>query len=372
MYALCDGIIFTGEAMVENHALIIQGNRIFDILSHHKLPSGIPKISCADKIICPGFIDLQVNGGGNYMLNRTPDIETCLEITRAHRSYGTTHLLLTCITDTPHTTQRAVLAIRQARHQDSAILGVHIEGPHLSFEGRGIHKETYIRSLTEDDIALYRPVDGEIVLVTLAPENVTPDKIRSLKQDGVRIALGHTRAAPDEIRHALKAGANCFTHLYNGMGFTSARTPGVVGVALDDRDSWCSLIADGYHVAPEMLRIATYAKPRGKIFLISDAMPPAAAKTPTSFDLYGETITYEKGCCLNKDGKLAGSAITLLDAVRYCVTVADLALDEALRMASTYPARYLGLQQKLGMLLPGYDAHPIALNHSLTEAQSFR
>ena len=208
------------------------------------------------------------------------------------------------------------------------------------------------------------------MLITLAPENVLPKDIKALAEKAI-ISIGHTNGLPDQVKAALAAGATGFTHLYNAMGGMTARDSGVVGVALDDPNSWCGLIADGHHVAPEMIRLALRAKPTGKLFLVSDAMPPAASEHPKSFQLYGETILVDGNRCATKDGKLAGSAITLLDSVRYCVREVGVELDEALRMASTYPAAFLRVGNKLGKLLPGFKADMIVVDAELNLQKVF-
>ncbi len=362
--AYCDATIFTGEAVVENHALLVQDGIIVDIVGNRHVSSESKKIACGGQILAPGLIDAQVNGGGNLLLNNSPEVESCLAIAKAHRRYGTTSLLLTCISDTPEVTKSALAAVRQARKIDSSILGIHLEGPHLGLERRGVHSPTAIRALSAEDKVLYRREGDEVMLLTVAPENLSPADIHVLSHNTI-VSLGHTNALAEQIQAALKAGATGFTHLYNGMGGMSARSPGVVGTALDDRDSWCGLIADGHHVAPEMIRLAIRAKPQGKVFLVSDAMAPAATDDPHAFKLYGEAIQFENNRCVSHEGKLAGSAITLLDAVRYCVKVVGIELDEALRMASTYPAEFLGVGGRRGKLLPKYNADMIALNSNL-------
>jgi N-acetylglucosamine-6-phosphate deacetylase len=359
--ALTDATLFTGEAFVEGHALIIGGGRIIDIAQSRKIPADAERVSYPGRILAPGFIDVQVNGGGNLLFNNTPTAATCLGIAAAHRRFGTTRILPTVISDTPDIIGKAIAATRAARRKDKGILGIHIEGPHLGQARRGVHKAERLRLLTDDDMRLYRREGDEIMLMTVAPECVTPDQIKQLRAQGVIVSLGHTAATAAQTRAALAAGATGFTHLFNGMGGLSAREQGPADVALDDRASWCGLIADGHHVLPEMIRLALRAKP-GRIFLVSDAMPPAASEHPEPFQLYGETIRVEDGRCVNREGKLAGAAITLSDAVRNCGVKFGIAPEEALRMASTYPAAFLGLDKSLGMLLPGYEAD-IAVLH---------
>lgn len=362
--AFCDATILTGDASVEGHALLARGTTIIDIVSNNHIPDEAKKISCPEQIITPGLIDVQVNGGGNRLLNNDPTEEACLTIAKAHRSHGTTGLLLTCISDTPEVTEKAIHAVRSARKEDRSILGIHLEGPHLGTSKHGVHDPNALRPVSQKDINLYQRVGNEVMLITLAPENVSVDDIKTLAKHAT-ISIGHTDAMPEQIKTALAAGATGFTHLYNAMSGMSARAPGVVGAALDDPNSWCGIIADAYHVMPEMIRLALRSKPLGKIFLVSDAMAPAGAADPQPFDLYGQKIEVHNGRCTTSDGSLAGSAITLLDAVRFCVKKVGVELDEALRMASTYPAAFLGLGHKYGRLLPGYSADIIVLDHNM-------
>lgn len=363
--ALCDATIFTGQTFVEGHAVVIKDGKILDIVGRNKTPGEAKIVSFAEKILAPGFIDLQVNGGGNVQFNNTPTAEACAAILKAHRAKGTTRILPACISDRPEITQKAIAAAREAGRKDPGILGIHIEGPHIGSARRGVHKASFVRACTEADLKLYRQEGSGIMLVTLAPEATSPGQIEKLRRQGVIVSLGHTEAEPKEIRAALKAGATGFTHLFNGMGSMSARSPGPSGVALDDDESWCSIIADGHHVSPEMIRLALRAKRPGKVFLVSDAMAPAASEDPKPFKLYNEEIRLENGRCINQENRLAGSAITLCDAVRLCVQEIGIELGAALRMASTYPAAFVGLDKKFGNLLPGYEADLVAIKETM-------
>jgi len=408
--ALTDAILFTGEAFVEGHALLIRDGKILDIVGNRKIPADAKVASHGGKILAPGFIDLQVNGGGNVLFNNTPTEEACLAIAAAHRRYGTARLLPTIISDTPEITRQAIAAARAARRKDKSILGIHIEGPHLGAVARGVHKEDYLRPLTGEDLRLYRREGDEIMLITVAPECVPPAQIKQLCAQGAIVMLGHTNAAPEQIHAALKAGAKGFTHLFNGMDFNRG-ADGIKGpakTALEDRDSWCSIIGDGHHVSAEMFRLALKSKP-GRIFLVSDAMAPSATKESPpprregqgggreawsgdsssrssvsaspplpqplpqgegslsappakSFELYGETIFIKDGRLVSSEGKLAGALATLGEAVQNCIKKFGIEPDEALRMASFYPAQFLGLDQSLGKLLPGFGADVAAMD----------
>ncbi len=359
---LCDATIFTGEAFVEGHALLIADGKVTDIV--RKIPADAEKISCRDKILAPGFIDAQVNGGGGIRFNSTPTKDACLAIARAHRRFGTAFILPTVTSDRPEIIEKAIAAMREARREDRDILGIHIEGPHLAPKARGAHKAEYLRAMAETDERLYRREGDEVMLVTVAPETVPPEQIKKLCAQGAIVSLGHTSATPEQIRPALAAGATGFTHLFNGMDFDRGRNgiSGPVRAALDGRESWCGLIADGHHVSAEHIRLALQTKPQGKVFLVSDAMAPAAGGSAQNAEFNGEAIRVEDGCCINSEGKLAGSAITLADAVKNCIDKFGIDPAEALRMASMYPAAFLGLDGQLGKLLPGYAADVVVMD----------
>jgi len=360
--ALCQATILTGEAAIEGHALVLDGDTIVDIVRDGKQPPEARQIAYPDRLLVPGFIDAQVNGGDNLLFNQQPDVATALAIAQAHRRHGTTRLLLTCITDHVEILPQALSAMRQARVQTQSILGLHIEGPYLAQPKRGIHDARYLRPMIPNDLQMYHRQGDETLLITVAAETVSPEQIKQLCQQELIVSIGHTAATAEQTRAALQAGATGFTHLYNGMTGLSARDPGVAGVALDDANSWCGLIVDQHHVSAEMVRLAVRAKP-GKIFLVSDAMPPAASDMPQPYQLYDKLIRLESGRCVDDEGRLAGAALTMAEAVRNCVTI-GIDAEEALRMAATYPAAFLG-QTRLGKLLPGFLADITVLDHQL-------
>ena len=359
--AFSDATVFTGETFVEGCSLLVQNGKVLDIVMDGKTPVDAEKRSFAGKIIAPGFIDCQVNGGGGVLFNETPTAGAVLAIAKAHRKYGTTRILPTCISDSIDVMRKALPAVREAGKTDASVLGIHFEGPHISKEKRGCHIAEMLRPISRDELELYAPLADEVMLITVAPECVSLDNIGAIKAKGVIISLGHSMASSEQTRAALTAGATGFTHLFNAMVNPGTRAPGIAGCALDNQSSWCGIITDGHHVSDEMIRIAYKAKPQGKLFLVSDAMPPSASEGVLSFRFHGEEIKVKDGRCINRNGQLAGSSITISDAVRYCIDKVGIEPMEALRMASAYPAAFLGLDQKLGRLLPGYEADMVVL-----------
>jgi N-acetylglucosamine-6-phosphate deacetylase len=229
----------------------------------------------------------------------------------------------------------------------------------LATSKKGIHNSAKFRVPDTSDIEL---LSGEVkTLLTIAPEEVSPRVINELSGRGVIVAAGHTNATYEQTRAALDAGMRGFTHLYNAMSPLQGRAPGAVGAALDDDASWCGIIADGHHVHAAALRIALRAKPRGKIFLVTDAMPPVGSDDPT-FRLNGETISCRDGLCTNETGTLAGSALDMAAAVRNAVATLCVDLAEALRMASQYPAAFIGLERTHGRIAEGFVADLVVLD----------
>ena len=315
--------------------------------------------------LLPGFIDAQVNGGGGVLFNNDTTVEAIAAIGRGHRRFGTTGFLPTLISDEAQVMARAVAATRAAIAAGvPGVLGVHLEGPYIAPARKGTHDASRFRVPDAVETAMATSLDNGVTLITLAPEQVPLDTIRAMVARGAIVVAGHTAATYEQVRAGLDAGMRGFTHLYNAMSPLQGREPGAVGAALEDRDSWCGIIVDGVHVHPGSLRVALAAKPRGKLFLVTDAMPPVGADNP-SYELYGETITAIDGVVRNAAGALAGSALDMATAVRNSVTMLGLPLAEAARMASAYPADFLGLGHSHGRIAPGYAADLVALDADL-------
>lgn len=366
MHALSNARVLGDDGFLDGHAVLVEGGRIEAVL-----PDDHPRVRAAKRVdlgggaLLPGFIDLQVNGGGGVLFNNAPEAATAARIARAHRRFGTTALLPTLISDDPEVMRRAVAAVREAIAAGApGVLGIHLEGPYLAPARKGTHDATKFRVPDAGEIALATSLDNGPTLITLAPERVPADTIRAFVARGAIVFAGHTAGSYEEIRAGLDAGVRGFTHLYNAMSPLQGREPGAVGAALEDRDSWCGLIADGVHVHPASLRVALAAKPRGKLFLVTDAMPPVGADDPR-YVLYGETITAVDGVVRNAAGSLAGSALDMATAVRNAVRTLGLPLEEAARMASLYPAQCLRIADRYGRIAAGCRADLVLLDDAL-------
>jgi N-acetylglucosamine-6-phosphate deacetylase len=357
--------IFDGHRWHADAAVLIAGGRIQAIAAAGEIPHGWPRRRLPDgTMLAPGFIDLQVNGGGGMLLNDSPAADTMHAIARVHRDFGTTACLPTMITDTREQMQRAIAAARTASASDG-VLGVHLEGPFISPARHGIHRKDLIATASDEDLEwlLALAAAGRSV-VTLAPECVPAGFISRLAGSGVRVALGHTEASAAAMSRAADDGATGVTHLFNAMPPMTAREPGPAGAALADRRLTAGLIADGIHVDPVAIRAAFAAKGPGGVALVSDAMPTVGTAA-AEFSLMGRVIKREGGRLSADDGTLGGAHLDMASAVRTAVTVAGLPLADALQAAALTPARFLGLDDERGALHPGARADMVALTADL-------
>jgi N-acetylglucosamine-6-phosphate deacetylase len=359
-HALAADSLFDGASVQQDFAVLIEGERIAAVVPERELPKDVPVRRLPDGAwLAPGFIDVQVNGGGDVLFNDEPSPEGIAAIVAAHRRFGTTALLPTLISDTPEQMRKALGAVETMLARDPGVLGIHFEGPFLSPEKPGVHDPAMIRAPGRGDRALLTSLRGGLTLVTLAPEAVPAGFIGALAAAGVRVSLGHSTATYAQTRAALAEGLTGFTHLFNAMRPLASREPGPIAAALETPDAYYGLIVDGAHVAPAMLRLAL--RGAGHPILVTDAMPPVGGRR-SSFLLYGQNIEVRDGRCTRADGTLAGAAIDMASTVRNCVRLMGLPLPDAIRLATDAPARFLGIADRLGRLAPDYRADMIALD----------
>jgi N-acetylglucosamine-6-phosphate deacetylase len=360
MFAIAADTLFDGTALQHGAAVVIEDADIRATMPVADIPSDIHVLKLPDGAwLAPGFIDMQVNGGGDALFNDDPTPDAIAAIAGAHRQFGTTGLLPTLITDTPATMREARLAVAAAMKTQPPVLGIHFEGPFLSPERAGVHDPALMRAPDTGDLAFLTAAFAGITLVTLAPERVPVGFVAALASAGVRVALGHSAAGYEEAHAALAEGLGGFTHLFNAMPPLTARAPGPVAAALETSRAWYSLIVDGVHVAPAMLCLAL--RGLGRPLLVTDAMPPVGGARG-DFALQGRPIHMKEERLTDDAGRLAGSTLDMASAVRNCVRLLGLPLAEALRMASASPAAALGLGGRLGHLKSGFRADLVAFD----------
>lgn len=360
--------VFDGEFWFENAVLEIADGKVVSLSTAQVAPTGADVLNLSGQLIVPGFIDLQVNGGGGVLLNDDQSVEGIAAICAAHAKFGTTALLTTLITDRPEIVSRTIKAGQEAKEkQVPGYLGLHLEGPHLSIAKKGAHDPNLIREMTEKDadelIAAKQYLD--VLLTTIAPENVSKDFVSKLSEAGIIVSLGHTEAAFDLANDYAQSGARMATHLFNAMPPFGHREPGLAGAVLTNGNLYCGLIADGFHVHPAAMEIALKSKAHpGRICLVTDAMSPIGTDM-TSFELNGRTILRENGRLTLANGTLAGADIDMLSCILYVHRKLGVPLEETLRMASRYPAEAVRVDDRKGRLEHSFDADFVVLTQDL-------
>ncbi|GHA18526.1 N-acetylglucosamine-6-phosphate deacetylase [Oceanisphaera arctica] len=367
MFALTDCTLFDGEQLLEDMALVIKQDRIVAIQPQATLAADLPRHSLNGALLSAGFIDLQLNGCGGVMFNDDISSTTLETMHRTNLKSGTTSFLPTLITSPDRDMQQAVRVTRNymARHQHR-VPGLHLEGPYTNLKRKGIHPAAQIRPLDEPMLDFLCRHAAVIAKITLAPECNSPAHIRRLKEAGILVAMGHTAASYDEAMAGFDAGIGFATHLYNAMTPTlNGREPGAVGAVFDNDSIYAGIIVDGFHVHDANVRLAHQVLgPR--LCLVTDATAAAGAGPElTQFDFCGTTVLVRDGRCVDQHGTLGGSALTMIEGVRNLVERVGLPLEEALRMASLYPARALGLDHELGSIAVGKVANLVVLNKQL-------
>ena len=357
--------IFDGETWYDGAALLIEFGYVTSIVASADIPGHAERVVLDGGMIVPGFIDLQVNGGGGVLFNNAPTLDAIRTICSAHAQFGTTALLPTLITDTAEINEKAIAAgVEAAAAHVPGFIGLHLEGPHLALSRKGTHDPSLIRPMDEDDLqrlcAAARALQN--LLCTVAAETVPPEQIARLVEAGAIVSIGHSDAGYDQAMAAFDAGASMATHLFNAMSQLGNREPGIVGAVLDRPEVHAGLIADGIHVHAASMGAALRAKRGpGHIFLVTDSMSQTGTDLKT-IELNGRTITRADGALRLADGTLAGADLDMIDAVNFVIDRLGLSPEEAFRMAALYPARAIGVDDRLGHLRPSAEASFVHLS----------
>ena len=365
MYALTHGRIYTGHEILDDHAIIVANGLIERICPLADVPANVEQRSVNGAILAPGFIDVQLNGCGGVQFNDTAEavtVETLEIMQKANEKSGCTSFLPTLITTSDDLMKQGVRVMREymAKYPHQA-LGLHLEGPWLNIVKKGTHNPGFVRKPDAELVQFLCDNADVITKVTLAPEMVDPAVITQLANAGIVVSAGHSNATAKEARIGFRAGISFATHLFNAMPYMSGREPGLTGAILDANEIYCGIIADGLHV--DYINIRNAKRLKGdKLCLVTDATAPAGANIE-QFIFAGKTIYYRNGLCVDENGTLSGSSLTMIEGVRNLVNHANIALDEVLRMATLYPARAIGVDKQLGSIAPGKVANLTAFTH---------
>jgi N-acetylglucosamine-6-phosphate deacetylase len=369
--ALVNGRVLRAGALRDGEAVLLDGDRIAGVVSASEIPANAARHDLDGAMLLPGFIDTQVNGGGGVLFNDSPTVEGIAAIGAAHRRFGTTGFLPTLISDDIEVIREAVAAVDAAIAQGvPGVLGIHIEGPFLNVERRGIHRPDKIRPLDEEGVAALTSLKRGRTLVTLAPERTDPATIRRLTDAGVIVAAGHSNATYEQSIAAVGAGVTGITHLFNAMSPLTSRAPGLTGAALERSELICGIIVDGQHVSPTTLGIALRCKPPEQLMLVTDAMPTVGSDSD-EFVLQGRPIRVVDGICRNAEGTIAGSHLDMVSALANTVNMLGTSIETAACMAAHAPAAFLGLADSLGEIAPGYRADLVAVDADFSVVETW-
>jgi N-acetylglucosamine-6-phosphate deacetylase len=365
--ALVNGRLLTADGVVSGKSVLVDGPQLRDVVG--ATPKGTPRYDLQGDLLLPGFIDVQVNGGGGVLFNDQPSVEGLRAIGKAHARFGTAGFLPTLVSGDLATIAKAIAAVDEAiAAKVPGVLGIHVEGPFLSLKRHGIHDARNFRTIDADAVRILSSLKRGKTVVTLAPEVCGLELIAALAKAGVIVCAGHTDATYDEMRAALDHSVRGFTHLFNAMSPLAARAPGAVGAALDDADSWCGIIADGHHVHPASLRIAFACKGPDKLMLVTDAMPPVGSPQKT-FDMQGKTIRAVDGACYGPDGTLAGTDVGMADVARNAQRFLKLNLPALARLSSGNAASFLGIEP--GRIAAGGRADLVLVDETFAVRQTW-
>jgi N-acetylglucosamine-6-phosphate deacetylase len=364
MYALTNCIIYTGQQELTDHALLIDGFRIVDLIPLSQVNQELAIFDLAGHNVAPGFIDLQLNGCGGVMFNDAIASRTLDIMHQTNLRSGTTSFLPTLITTSDEDIRSSLNVVKEYQtHNSYSVLGLHLEGPYLNPKRKGIHDERYIRPPDQTILKQIAETGRDVVkLVTLAPEIAEADHIKLLADQGIVVSAGHSNATFEQGLAGFDAGIQMVTHLFNAMSPWLGRSPGMVGAAFSRNEVYAGIIADGEHVHFSSIELAKRIK-QDKLVLVTDATPPVGTQME-SFWIGGQEVFYRDGKCVSADGTLGGSALTLIQAIANCVHHANIPLPEALRMASTYPAQIISVDHELGAIAPSYIANLIIFTNT--------
>ena len=362
MYALINGEIYTGEGIVKNKAIIIDGNRVEALVD--EIPKDIKVIDLQGKIVAPAFIDLQLNGCGGVLFNDEISLDTLRVMNETNIKTGTTSYLPTLITTTDENIEKALKLVEENENlEEIGVLGLHIEGPYISIPKKGIHNPDYIRVMSDEIIHKIAKFGSRVTkIMTIAPENAKVEHLKELKDSGINLSIGHTNATYEEALEKVEY-FKMATHLFNAMSSFTSREPGVIGAIFENKSLYTGIIVDGVHSHYGSVKIAKDIL-KEKLFLVTDAVAPVGTNME-SFMFEGNKVLYKDGKCISPDGTLGGSALTMIEGVQNLVKHVGVSLEEALFMASTYPAKAIRVDDKYGYIKEGYIADLVVLDKEL-------
>ena len=357
---LKNGKIFDGEKFIKETVVVLENDKIKKILCENELTDEILKdekvLDLEGKILSPGFIDLQLNGCGGVLFNDAITRETLEIMNETNKKYGCTSFLPTLITSPDEKIEEALNLIKNMQDKENiGVLGLHIEGPYISLEKKGIHRPEYVRILSDEIIDKIADAGYDVTkIMTIAPEKGKIEHLKKLRQSGIKLNMGHTNANYDECVEK-KEYFDGATHLYNAMSQLQSRNPGAVGFVMNDDKVMAGIIVDGYHMTFSAVEIAKKIM-KDRLYLVTDAVSPAGIDTMTEFMFEGNRVFYKDKKCQSAEGTLGGSALVMIEGIENLVKKVHLTIEEALKMATSLPAKAISVEDRYGYIKEGYVA----------------
>lgn len=352
--------IFDGEKFIKETVVVLENDKIKKILCESELTDEILKnekiVDLEGKILSPGFIDLQLNGCGGVLFNDAITRETLEIMNETNKKYGCTSFLPTLITSPDEKIEEALNLIKNIKDKEQiGVLGLHIEGPYISLEKKGIHRPEYVRVLSDKIIDKIADAGYDVTkIMTIAPEKGKVEHLKKLRQSGIKLNMGHTNANYDECVEK-KEYFDGATHLYNAMSQLQSRNPGAVGFVMNDDKVMAGIIVDGYHMTFSAVEIAKKIM-KDRLYLVTDAVSPAGIDTMTEFMFEGNRVFYKDKKCQSAEGTLGGSALVMIEGIENLVKKVHLTIEEALKMATSLPAKAISVEDRYGYIKEGYVA----------------
>ena len=352
--------IFDGEKFINKNTVLIEDKTIKKILNENELSqkeiSDNEIIDIQGMVLSPGFIDLQLNGCGGVLFNDDTSENALKIMNETNKKFGCTSFLPTLITSPDNKILNALEVLKNIDNpEEIGVLGLHIEGPYISVEKKGIHRSEYIRILSDEIIQKIADSGKEITrLITIAPEKAKIEHLKTLRKAGIKINMGHSNATYDQCLEK-KEYYDGGTHLYNAMSPLESRNPGLVGFLFNDNELSAGIIVDGFHSEFSAVEIAKKIM-KNRLYLITDAVSPAGTTDMKEFMFEGNRVLYQNGKCISPEGTLGGSALVMIDGVKNLVQKVNQPLEEALRMATSYPAKFISVEDRYGYIKEGFIA----------------
>lgn len=372
MLALTNGVFYTGESIVNDKALLIDDDLIVGFVDEKELINHENIVDLKGAAASPGYLDIQINGCCDELFTPETPVKTLMNSASVFSKYGTTRWMPTYLSLSIEDLQN-LNAIIEKIAKVSGILGLHIEGPWIDKNYKGVHPESRIRKWTDLDYMLIKKLSQKLLTcITLSPNKIEKKQLVQLSQlEMVKLLLGHSEVSYEISKEYFDLGITGVTHILNAMRQPTSREPSIVSAVMENDNIYANVIADMYHIHPAMIKMLKRAFYRKSLFFVSDAMPTVGGNSKY-FSILDNKCHIKNGKITDENNNLAGSSIMIVDAIRNSIQYVGIPMDEALRMATIYPASFLGIDKEYGLLKTGYKADITVFTNQMRIIKTFR